>query len=66
MARTKLTPRKMTGPKGVPRHQLAIRNDDVSSSCSNPQVEIERLNAELARATRDRALDAIRIGKLKG
>jgi hypothetical protein len=27
MARTKLTPRKMTGTKGVPRHQLAPRND---------------------------------------
>jgi hypothetical protein len=66
MARTKLTPRKMTGPKGVPCHQLAPRDDDASSSRSNPQAKIERLNAELARATRDRALDAIRIGKLKG
>jgi hypothetical protein len=28
--------------------------------------KIERVNAELARATRDRALDAICIGKLKG
>jgi hypothetical protein len=66
MARTKLTPRKMTRPKGVPRHQLAPRNDGASSSCSNPQAEVEMLNAELARATRDRALDSIRIGKLKG
>jgi hypothetical protein len=66
MARTKLTPRKMIGPKGVLRHQLAPRKDDASGSRSNPQAEIERLNAELVRATRDRALDAIRIGKLKG
>jgi hypothetical protein len=65
MAHTKLTPRKMTGPKGVPRHQVAPRNDGASSSCSNPQAEIERVNAELARATRDRALDSIHIGKLK-
>jgi hypothetical protein len=56
----------MTGPKGVPRHQLDLRNNDASSSHSNPQAEIERLNAELARATRDRALDVICIGKLKG
>jgi hypothetical protein len=66
MAHTKLTSRKMIGPKGVSRHQLARRNDDASSSRSNPQAEIKRLNVELARATRDRALDAIRIEKLKG
>jgi aryl carrier-like protein len=30
------------------------------------KAEVERLNAELARATRDRALDSIRIRKLKG
>jgi hypothetical protein len=56
----------MIGPKGVPRHQLAPRNNDASSGHSNLQAEIERVNAELARVTRDRALDAIRIGKLKG
>jgi hypothetical protein len=66
MAHTKLTPYKMTRPKGVPRHQLAPRNDGASSSRFNPQAEAERLNAELARATRDRALDSIYIGKLKG
>jgi hypothetical protein len=66
MARTKLTPHKMTVPKGVPRHQLAPRNDGASSSRSNPQAEVERLNAKLARATRDQSLDSIRIGKLKG
>jgi hypothetical protein len=56
----------MIGPKGVPCHQLAPRDDHASSSRSNPQAKIERLNTELARATRDRALDAICIGKLKG
>ena len=66
MARTKKTPRKSTGSKGVPRHQLAPRNDGASSSSSrpDPQVEIQRISAELAQATRDRALDAIQVGEL--
>ena len=64
MARTKVTPRKSTGPKGVPRHQLAPRNDSASSSSSrpDPQAEIQRISAELAQATRDRAMDAIQVG----
>lgn len=66
MARTKVTPRKTTGPKGVPRHQLAPRNEGASSSRLDPQSEIERLSAELAQVTRDRALDAIQIGELQG
>ena len=67
MARTKVTPCKSVGPKGVPRHQLAPRNDGASSSSSrpDPQAEIQRLSTELAQATRDRALDTIRLGKLK-
>ena len=67
MARAKMTPRKSTGPKGVPRHQLAPRNDGASSSSfrPDPQAEIQRLSAELAQATRDRTLDAIQVGKLK-
>ena len=50
MARTKMTPRKSTGPKGVPRHQLAPRNDGASSSSSrpDPQAEIQRISIELA------------------
>ena len=61
MARTKKTTRKSTGPKGVPCHKLAPRNDGASSSSSrpDPQAEIQRISAELAQATRDRALDAI-------
>ena len=56
-----MTPRKSVGPKGVPRHQLAPRNNGASSSSSrpDPQAEIQRISAELAQATRDRALDAI-------
>ena len=67
MARTKMTPHKSTGPKGVPHHQLAPRNDSASSSSSrpNPLVEIQRLLAELAQATRDRTLDAIQVGELQ-
>ena len=66
MARTKVTPYKSVGPKGVPRHQLAPRSDGASSSSfrPNPQAEIQRLSAELAQATRDMALDAIQVGKL--
>ena len=61
MARTKMTPRKSVGPKGVPHHQLAPRSDGASSSSSrpDPQAEIQRISAELAQATRDRALDVI-------
>ena len=61
MARTKKTPRKSTGPKGVPRHHLAHRNDGASSSSSrpNPPAEIQRISVDLAQATRDRALNAI-------
>ena len=67
MAHTKVTPRKSVGPKGVPRHQLAPRNDDASSSSSRPdaQAEIQRISAEVAQATRDRAMDAIQVGRLQ-
>ena len=66
MARTKMTAHKSVGPKGVPRHQLAPRNDGASSSSSrpDPQAEIQRISVELAQATRDRALDAIQVGEL--
>ena len=67
MARAKMTPHKSTRPKGVPYHQLAPRNDGASSSSSrpDPQTKIQRLSAELAQATRDRALDAIQVGELQ-
>jgi chromosome segregation ATPase len=61
-------PHKFIGPKGVSRHQLSPRDDGASSSSSrpDPQAEIERLSAELAQATRDRAMDAIQVGELQG
>ena len=61
MARAKMTPRKSIGPKGVPHHQLAPRNDGASSSSSrpDPRAEIQRLTTKLAQSTRDRAVDAI-------
>ena len=61
MAHTKVTPHKSVGPKGVPHHQLAPRSDGASSSSfrPDPQAKVQRLSAELAQATRDRALDAI-------
>ena len=67
MAHTKVTPHKSVGPKGVPRHQLAPRSDGASSSSfrPDPQAEVQRLSAELAQATRDRALDAIQVGELQ-
>ena len=43
MARAKMTPRKSTGPKGVPRHQLAPRNDGASSSSSRPDLVTPRV-----------------------
>ena len=50
MAHTRKTPRKSTGPKGVPHHQLAPRNDGASSSSSrpDPQAKIHRISVELA------------------
>ena len=65
MGRWKQTPRKRTGPKGVPRHQLALRNDQASSSRSPSQQEMERLSAELVEVTRERMYNVIEIGELK-
>ena len=67
MACTKVTPHKSVGPKGVPRHQLAPRSAGASSSSlrPDPQAEVQWLIAELAKATRDRALVAIQVGELQ-
>jgi len=65
MGRLKQTPQKRTGPKGVPRHQLAPRNEQASSSRSQPQQEIERLSAELTEVTRERMFNVMEIGELK-
>jgi hypothetical protein len=50
MARVNMTPRKKTGPQGVPHHQLATRGDGASSSHNlNPdsQSEVVRLTSEI-------------------
>jgi len=65
MGRWKQTPRKRTGPKGVPRHQLAPRNDQASSSRSQSQQEKERLSAELVEVTRERMYNVMEIGELQ-
>jgi len=65
MGHLKQTPHKRTGPKGVPQHQLAPRNDQASSSRSQPQQEIERLSTELTEVTMDRLFNVMEIGELK-
>jgi hypothetical protein len=56
MARVKMTPRKKTGPQGVPCHQLAARVDGASSS-RNPNLdsesEVTRLTTEVERLKRN-------------
>ena len=50
MARCKLTARKMTGPRGVPRHQLAPRAGEGGASGSRPpRRSSEELEAEVGR-----------------
>jgi hypothetical protein len=41
MARTRKTACKSTGPFGVPRHQLASRNEGSSSSSNDPIGDLE-------------------------
>jgi chromosome segregation ATPase len=67
MAPLKRTARKSTGPKGVPRHQLASRGDGASSNNrkSKLKAENERLTNELLEVSRGRCLDVIQIGKLE-
>jgi hypothetical protein len=69
MAPTKITPRKLIAPRGVPMHHMAPRDKGVSSrssSTAHPQIKLEQLMVELAQATRDRAQGTIRIGELQG
>jgi hypothetical protein len=51
-----MTPRKRTGPQGVPRHQLAPRGDGASSSRNpnpEPYAEVARLTAEIEQLKRN-------------
>jgi hypothetical protein len=64
MARTKTTQRKATGPRGVPRHQLAPRHEGSSSGSNDPigdlEARVERLMSELRHRSRERARDSRR------
>jgi hypothetical protein len=56
MSRVKTTPRKRSGPQGVPHHQLATRGDGARSSRNpnpDPQAEVARLIAEIERLKRN-------------
>jgi hypothetical protein len=68
MERTRTTQRKVTGPRGVPRHQLAPRHEGSSSGSNDPigdlEVKVERLTTELHRGSRERARDSRRIAEL--
>jgi hypothetical protein len=48
---TRKTARKSIGPIGVPRHQLAPRQEDSSSGSNDPigdlEAQVEQLHAEL-------------------
>ena len=68
MARTKPTQQKATGPRGVPRHQLAPRHEGSSSGSNDPigdlEIRVERLTTELCHGSRERARDSRRIAEL--
>jgi hypothetical protein len=68
MARTKTTQRKATGPRGVPRHQLAPRHEGNNSGSNDPigdlEFKVERLMVELCHGSRERARDRHCIAEL--
>ena len=68
MARTKTTQRKSTGPQGVPRHQLASRQERSSSGSNDPigdlEARVEQLWSELRHRNRAREQDNHRIAEL--
>jgi hypothetical protein len=68
MARSKTTQWKATGPRGVPRHQLAPRHEGSSSGSNDPiwdlEVRVERLTSELRHRNREHARDSCRIVEL--
>jgi hypothetical protein len=68
MTHTKTTQRKATGPRGVPRHQLAPRHEGSSSGSNDPigdlEVRVERLTSELCHGNRERARDSCRVAEL--
>jgi hypothetical protein len=67
--RTRKTARKHTGPIGVPRHQLAPREQDSSSGSNDPigdlEARVNQLQAELQRRTNLWVADGDRINELR-
>jgi hypothetical protein len=68
MARTRKTTRKSTGPFGVPRHQLAPRQEGSSSGSNDPikdlEAKVEQLRTELRHRNRVWPQDSQRIAEL--
>jgi hypothetical protein len=67
--RTRKTAQKHTGPIGVPRHQLAPREQDSSSGSNDPigdlEVRVNQLQTELQRRTNLWVADGDRINELR-
>jgi hypothetical protein len=67
--RTRKTARKSTGPIGVPRHQLAPRQDDSSSGSNDPigdlEAQVNHLQTELHRRNNIWVADGERINELR-
>jgi chromosome segregation ATPase len=67
--RTRKTTHKHIGPIGVPRHQLAPREQDSSSGSNDPigdlEARVNQLQAELQRRTNLWVADGDRINDLR-
>jgi hypothetical protein len=67
--RTRKMARKHTGPIGVPRHQLAPREQDSSSGSNDPigdlEARVNQLQTELQRRTNLWVADGDRINELR-
>jgi chromosome segregation ATPase len=67
--RTRKTTRKSTGPIGVPRHQLAPRHEDSSSSSNDPigdlEAQVEHHRTELCHRNSVWVEDGQRIYELR-
>jgi uncharacterized coiled-coil protein SlyX len=63
------TARKSTGPIGVPRHQLAPRHEESSSSSNDPigdlEAQVELLRTELRHRNRVWVEDGQRMNELR-
>jgi chromosome segregation ATPase len=68
-SRTRKTARKSTGPIGVPRHQLAPRQEESSSGNNDPigdlEAQVEQLRMELRHRNSVWVEDGQRINELR-